>query len=508
MVNTPYWLDHLSANTYPSLKEDIEVEVAIVGGGITGLTSAYILSQWGMNVALFDANQLMHSTTGHTTAKITSQHGLLYNTLLNKYGLEKAKLYAQSNEKAIDFIEQQVKTHRINCDFKRLPAFVYTQENQYVKDIENEVAAAKKVGIPAYLETELSLPFPIKAAVRFDNQAQFHPIKYLLGLLKQIETTNCQLYENTKIVELQKNTPHLLISEQGYAIRAKHIIIASHYPFYDGLGFYFSRLIPKKSYIVAIKAKSKLADGMYINVEQPTRSLRNQSTEDGDLILIAGENHNTGQGENLHQHYEALEAFGKEYFDVEKVPYKWSTEDYSTVDDLPMIGQLSSNSKNIYVGTGYAKWGMTKSTLAAIIISDIIMKKDNPWIGLYAPSRQTLNESAKQLINHNLKVGYEFIKGKLFRGDKEIDLDIEEAATVSISGKKCGVYRDKDNQFYMLDLTCTHMGCEVTWNSADLTWDCPCHGSRFTYKGDIVQGPAHHPLKRYEEGHNTIDPNI
>ncbi|AKL97198.1 glycine/D-amino acid oxidases [Clostridium aceticum] len=493
-----YWLASTDKTDYPTLQEDLKVDVAIIGGGMTGITTALLLKKEGLKVAIIEADGILQGTTGHTTAKITSQHGLIYDKMKGQVGEELARQYAAANESAIHLIADLVKEKDIDCDFSWQPAFVYTQSDAYVKKIQNEVETAASLGIKATYTEDLPLPFPIKAAVRFEGQAQFHPRKYLLALAKEIPGDGSYIYENTKAVDIEERNPAIVTTDKGHRIFAFNVIIASHYPFYDKPGFYFSRLYPERSYVLGLQVKEKFPGGMFISAEEPTRSLRSQVFEDKELILLSGEHHKTGHGRSTLSHYKNLEEFANKNFEVEDILFRWSTQDYSTPDGLPYIGQLTSSLSNIYVATGFQKWGMTNSTVSAMLLKDLIVKRDSPWASVYHPSRFTPAASASNFIVENIDVAINFVSGKILPAAADQNLQPNEAKVLEIEGKKVGAYRDEKGELHLVDTTCTHMYCEVKWNDAEKTWDCPCHGSRFSCEGDIVEGPALKPLTKYK----------
>ncbi|MFL0268469.1 FAD-dependent oxidoreductase [Candidatus Clostridium radicumherbarum] len=507
-IHEPYWLASTQKKDYPALKEDINVDVAIVGGGIVGITSAFLLKAKGLKVAILEANKIMHGATGHTTAKITSQHNLIYNKLITKFGEEKARQYAEANEKAIHFIANLVKEKNIDCDFSWSHAFVYTQSEEYIDKIEKEASAASKLGITASYLNKVPLPFDVKAAIKFDNQARFHPLKYLEVLADEIPGNESHIFEHTKIVDIEEGDTCTLKTNNGKKVKAPKIIIASHFPFYDGLGMYFARMYVEKSYVVAVRLKEKFTEGMFISAEDPGRSLRSQNYEDGEIVLVGGEHHKTGSEKNTNRHYETLATFAKDNFQVEDILYRWSTQDCMTADGVPYVGNLTSKTNNIFVATGFGKWGMTNGTAAASILTDLIIKGNSPWSSVYDPSRFDIIASGAKLVKENLDVAEKLIGGKLAAVPKDVEVNKGEAKVVSINGERIGAFRDENGKLHMVDITCTHLGCELVWNEAEKTWDCPCHGSRFNYDGENVEGPAFNPLNKLSEGPNVKDPNI
>ncbi len=491
-----YWIASTEQPDYPALEEDITADVAVVGGGIAGITAAYLLKSEGLKVVLIEADRILKGTTGHTTAKLTSQHSLIYYKIRDKLGEEMARQYAQANEAAIEMVESLVKEKGIDCDFKRCPAYVYTQQDSYVSKIESEVAAASSFGIKASYQEKIPLPFEIKAAVRFENQARFHPRKFLLSLAQDIPGGGSHIFQQTRALDIEeKNGKCVVHTANNRKVTASKVVVATHFPFYDGMGLYFARIFPDRSYALGIKIKEKYPGGMYITAEDPGRSLRVQEDGDGELVIVGGEHHKTGQGGDTTVHYENLVRFAEDTFSVVDMPYRWSTQDYTSADEVPYIGYLTSRTRNIFVATGFNKWGMTNGTVSGMLIRDLIIKGKSPWQDVYNPSRFALAASAKKLILENVNVAKELIGGKLTAVPSDVEIKPGEARVFDLEGKKVGAYRDEKSQLHIVDTTCTHMGCELKWNSAEKSWDCPCHGSRFTYEGEIIEGPALRPIK-------------
>lgn len=498
------WMASTPQPDYPVLNEDIKVDVAIIGGGFTGIACSYMLLKEGVKACILEADHILQGTTGHTTAKITSQHELIYHKIKTQISEEFAKQYADANESAIKIIEETAQEHKIDCDFMPQSAYVYTLQDKYVQQISDEANTASSLGIKASYLNEIPLSFPIKAAVRFDNQAQFHPRKFLLALAKVVSDGGTKIFEQTRIVDIENNDQHyFLITNNGKKVSADKVIIASHYPCYNKNGLYFSRIYSERSYALAIKAKEKYPGGMYITAEEPGRSFRNQPYNDGELIIIGGEHHKAGQGMETIKHYEALVDFANQNYTVEDIPYRWSTQDCMTLDDIPYIGHFTSNTPNLYIATGYKKWGMTTSMVSAVLLKDLIVHGKSPWQDVFNPSRRTIAASAKNFIVENLNVAEQLIDGKISSLPKEVKIAPGEGKIIEANGQRAGAYRDEKGKLHIVDTTCTHMGCELNWNSAEKTWDCPCHGSRFSYEGDVIEGPAVRPLDIHKEV-NTI----
>lgn len=504
----PYWVATTPNTNYPSLKEDIKVDVVIIGGGLVGLSTAYMLVKSGVKVALLEVDKIVKGTTGHTTAKITSQHGLIYNRVKNNFNEDMAKLYADANQNAIEKMESIIKENNIDCDFIRQDSYIYTMEDKYVKKICDEAELASRLGISAHYLDKIPLPFSVKAAVRFDNQAQFHPRKYLLSLADIVTKSGCQIYENTKVRDIDEGTPCTVITQNDCKVTADYVVLASHFPFYDSLGLYFARMYPERSYGLATRVKDVYPGGMYITAEDPGRSIRSQSDENGQILIISGEHHRTGTGDDMNMHYEKLIEFAYDSFTLEDVLYRWSTQDYKTIDYVPYIGRINADNPNVFVATGFKKWGMTTSTVSAMIISDLILNRKSPWEEVYNPARRLSLSAVGNFILDNASVAKHLISGKLEILSNDIDLEVGEGKVVNVDGQRIGAFKDEKGKVHMVDTTCTHMGCEVQWNSAERSWDCPCHGSRFTYEGDIIDGPALNPLKHLDDLPNDIDPKF
>lgn len=496
-----YWISSTHQSNFPSLDEDIHVDVAIIGGGIAGITCAYLLSVEGFKTAVIEADRILMGTTGHTTAKITSQHELIYDKIQTQMGKELAKQYADANDVAIHFIEKTAKEKKIDCDFVPQTAFVYTQQECNIEKIQNEVKTASELGIKAVYTESMPLHIPIKAAVRFDGQAQFHPRKYLLALAGEITKKGNIIYENSRAVDIEMNGGYVITTRQGKKVKAEKVIFASHYPFLNKPGMYFTRLYVERSYVLALKAREEYPGGMYINAEDPVHSLRSQMTDEGELILLGGGRHKTGQGEDTASHYEALKNFAYNHFDVEEIPYRWSAQDCMTLDGIPYTGQFQPDTPGLYITTGYGKWGMTNATASAMILRDLITHGVSPWKDVYDPSRKDILGSAGNFIIQNFNVAEKLVEGKISPVPRDLDLQNGEGKVIKIDGHRAGAYRDEKGSLHIVDTTCTHMGCELNWNSAERSWDCPCHASRFSIDGEVIEGPAVRSLTSEEDTH-------
>ncbi|GAE29737.1 FAD-dependent oxidoreductase [Halalkalibacter hemicellulosilyticus] len=497
----PYWQQSCSMSSFPSLNEDLDVDVAIVGGGITGLTSAYLLAKEGMKVALLEASELANGTTGHTTAKITAQHGLIYDEFRSHFDVDTARLYYEAESDALHFIENLITNEGISCHFTKEDAILYTTMNRGVSKLEREFEAYKQIGVKSeWLDTLPLNNIPVKAALKMDQQAQFHPIEYINHLVEMCRSLGVHMYEQTVVNDVKKGQKQTVHTTTDHLVTADNVIIASHFPCIDGNGLYFSRMYADRSYVIAgFVPDDECPKGMYYSIDSPTRSLRYTTVDNRKLAIISGESHKTGQEVDTAFHYEALEQFAYELFSEFELTYKWSAQDLTTLDKIPYIGRISRGYPNVFVATGYRKWGMTNGTAAALLLTDLIMKRENRYESLFRPSRFASHPSLRQFMTQNADVAKQLLKGKLDQVNRQPeDVHVGEGAVVSVEGKRAGAYRDEQGHLHVIDTTCTHMGCELHWNDGEHSWDCPCHGSRFSYTGDVLEGPAKKPLKKLE----------
>lgn len=490
------WQDTVHLPEFRALDKDIETETLVVGGGITGITAAFRLASAGVKVTLIEAARLASGTTGSTTAKITAQHGLIYHELMAHFGAEKAGLYYQANQEALDWMEQMITENNVSCGFEKKPAIIYAATDQEGAAVEKEKAAYERLSIPGDLKQETGLPLPVFNALSLQDQAQFHPLMYLHFLIAELVRMGVPLYEQTMAVELEQETPPVVLTKQGFRIHCRNVLICSHFPFYDPR-FYFSRMFPERSYLIACETDSAVADGMYLSAGDPKRSVRSLTLSGKKMVLVGGENHKTGRGEDTEAHFTRLSGFADRLLGEHRQLARWSAQDYTTLDKVPYIGPISANQPHLFVAAGFRKWGMTTGTMAAGLLADLVLEQDNPYAECFSPSRFEADPMVRRFLIENAEVAGNLIKGKLGQEKKSIaDLGNDQGAIVSLNGKRAGVYKQPDGKMVIVDTTCPHLGCEVNWNQGERTWDCPCHGSRFRANGELIDGPALKPLKQ------------
>lgn len=494
------WLATSETTEYDPLEDGLEVDTAVVGGGITGLTAALKLVEAGQTVAVVESDRIVTGATGYTTAKLTSQHGLIYDDLRSNFGEQKAQQYANANEAAIDEVETLVEDLGIDCDFERRPAYTYAASPDDLDAVHAEVEAATSLGLPAEMADSTELPFEVPGAIRFDDQAQFHPRSYLLAIAERIHGNGSHVFEKTRARDIDPGTPCEVTTSRG-TVTADSVIVVTQFPFFDRNG-YFARMHPKQAYLLAVRIDGTPPKGMYFSTGSPPQTLRSHPVEDEELLLVGGQGHKTGENDPpTSERYRRCEEFARNQFDVESVEYRWSTHDYYSIDQVPFIGPLGPTTENVYVGTGFNGWGMTSGTAAGLILPELIRTGSHRWADVFDPLRVTPQASAKRFIRENASVASHFAGDWTSALLSPDELPAEgEAAVVRKNGQPYGIYRDEDGRLHTVSAICPHMKCVVRWNDAERTWDCPCHGSRFTRDGSVVSGPALEGLTEEQSG--------
>ena len=478
----------------PRLEADREVEVAVLGGGITGVLCAMLLADEGVEVGLVEANVLGGGVTGHTTAKLTSLHRLMYADLVSSAGEAKARAHGSANQAGITTIERLAGELGIDCDLRRRDHLTYALDDEQRERVRAEAEAAQALGLPAAFQESAGLPFPTTGAVRFGEQAEFHPRKFVLGVGRALGERGVELFEHTPALSVSDGSPCRVRTPRG-TLSAKKVVVATHHPFLDR-GLYFARMHPERSYSIAVSLNSAAPEGMYIGAGEPTRSLRSHPVDDGELLIVGGEGHKVGHGGDTREHYAALEAFAREHFDVTGVPFRWSSQDNMPADGLPFVGRLWPLSRHLYVATGFRKWGLAQAAPAAELLRDLIAGRDNPLREVYGPQRIEVR-GAPSLAKENADVALRFFGDRIVnRAPASSPPGPGEGRIVSRRGRQVALARDDDGTLHAVSARCTHLGCILAWNAAERSWDCPCHGSRFAVDGDVLQGPAVTPLAR------------
>ncbi len=490
-----FWNKTASKAHYPPLEKSIEVDTLIIGGGITGVTAAYCLALKGKKPLLIEAGGLCDGTTGNTTGKVTIQHDIIYRRLKDKYGLDFAKGYADSQTRALEFIRKVVEKENIHCQLATCTSYIYATNEEDRESIQQEYEVAKELGIDAEWIDHFHFPNVNRGMVGFKNQHAFHAVRYVEGLAKAAAEKGATLCCGTKAIRVESGESIQVYCERDLVIKAKHLVMATQHPIFDGPNLYFTRLYANREYGIAVEAKRDWPDGNFINPGNPARSIRTH-LENGKKILIAvGDGHFTARSEGgMEKHFENLMNFAGSIAGVENLLAKWSAQDYKTPDQVPYIGRNSDHS-NIYVGTGYNKWGLTSGTLAGMMIADLILKGGTEYEAIYSRDRGDLFSSLGTVLSEVFGSVAELIKSKFETTESIKNLKQGEGRVIEYKGQKTGIFRDYDDSVTILDISCTHMTTELNFNDAEKTWDCPAHGGRFATDGTLLEGPPKNCLK-------------
>ncbi|WP_433336546.1 FAD-dependent oxidoreductase [Spirillospora sp. CA-294931] len=496
-----YWVDDAagSAGVARSLLP-AEADVVVLGGGIAGLTTAFLLARAGRSVVVVEAARIAEGVSGHTTAKVTSQHNLIYADLVRRFGSERAALYGASQEAALAWIADRVDELDADCDFRRRPAHVYAEDPAYRDELEAEAEAAAGLGLPAEFVADPGLPFPVAGAVRFTGQAQFHPRRWLLALARELVDLGGQIVEDVRATGLNLTGGPLVRTTAG-SVRARDVVVATHYPIFDR-GAYFARLEPRRSLLMAAPADSeKVPGGMYISADTGHSFRTTPGPDGGETLLLGGEGYHPGEKRDVESRFARLAGWGADRLGVGPYSHQWATQDNKPVDRLPYIGRYHPLARHLWVATGFGLWGMTNGTVAGLLLADLIKGEENPWAPLYDPGRLSVRQSAPGLVRLGARTGLHYVADyarTLVPGDRIAALGRGEATVTHVGRRPVAAYRDDQGGLSAVSAVCTHLGCLVAFNDAERTWDCPCHGSRFGLDGTVRHGPATRPLDPVE----------
>ena len=437
------WLTENKNNSFESLSNNVEADVCIIGAGIFGITCGYYLSKEGLKVAIIEKDKIGHRTTGYTTAKITSQHGLFYTYLVETYGEEFAKDYLSANQEAIENIKNIIDSEKINCDFERQSNFVYTTNPSEVSKLKKEVDILNSLGFAANFVTKTGLPFEVLGSVQFKNQAQFNPIKYLNGLAKSIIKNNGDIYTNTTVYDVKHENDIFYTYTPNGVVTSKYVILASHYPFINFPGVYFFKMYQSSSYVIGVDTKKTLNNGMYITASSPIYSFRTADYNGKRILLLGGSSHKTGTSTTYESTYKVLEDYAKQLYPDCEVLFRWNTRDCITLDKIPYIGRFSNVMDNIYVGIGFNKWGMTSSNVAANIVCDMILGKQNEYAYVFDSTRVHPIKNRTEVKNM-ITESVNSLAIKKFK-DSNIGFDeipINSGGIIDVNNQKVGIYKD------------------------------------------------------------------
>ena len=481
------WIATAPGPAYPPLRRDVAVDVAIVGSGITGITAALLLKDAGLKVAVIEAGRVARGVTGHTTAHLTEVIDHPFGKLIATFGLDGARLALQSTRAAIEHIAETVRRRRIACDFKRVPGFSYTESAEGLAALREELEAARTIGLAVEMVDDVPLPFETAGALRFEDQARFHIRRYLLPLAARVAGGGSHVFEDTQAVEVQDGEPCRVVTERG-TITAGEVLLATHAPL-DNKTIQ-TKVAQYRSYVVGVRVAGRAPQGLFWDDDDPYHYIRSQKTSAGTVVIIGGEDHKVGQEEDTEGRYEALLAYARERFDVRAVEYRWSAQTLEPVDGLPYIGR-DTGAGHVHIATGFSGTGMTFGTVSALVLSDAVLGRPNPWAELYDSSRLKPLHSAGTFLKENVDYPTYLVGDRLKKPHASIgDIPRGGGDVVIVDGERVAVSRDGAGVLRAVSAVCTHMGCLVRWNGAEQSWDCPCHGSRFDTDGCLLDGPA------------------
>lgn len=448
------WMEGSKIRKREPLPGDMEAQAVVIGAGLAGILTAYYLNRAGIRAVVLEADRIGSGQTKNTTAKITSQHNLIYDRLIRTFGRRMAGHYASANEAAIGEYERLILEKGIDCDFARCPAYLYSQTGDEL--LKREAEAAESLGIKASFRTDCELPFPVAGATGFEHQAKFHPLKFLTALAEEVE-----VYEQTKVLKAEGRR----VETARGCVTAEHIVFAAHFPFINVPGYYFARMYQERSYVAALEGAGRL-EGMYLGIDRDGLSFRSC----GDLLLLGGGGHRTGLNKGAGAGggcgYGTLRSRAREIYPDSHEVLRWSAQDCITLDGLPYIGRFSKRRPDWYVASGFGKWGMTTAMVSARILAALICGQDCPEADIFSPGRKFTAKAAKELAVHGAHTVKGLAKHLLPSGNRDIVPN------------------------------CPHMGCRLERNPDEESYDCPCHGSRFDREGHLIDGPAQTDCRR------------
>jgi glycine/D-amino acid oxidase-like deaminating enzyme/nitrite reductase/ring-hydroxylating ferredoxin subunit len=477
---------------YEPLSGNAEADVAILGAGITGLTAALQLVAAGRSVIVLERDRVGTGETGYTTAHLTQVLDIRYKEIEGKFGKDAARLVAESKRTAIDEIGQIAATLRIACAYERVDGYLYSEAPAEVGMLEEETEAARRAGLEAEIARSVPLPFRTAAGMRVRNQAQIHPIVFVRGIAAYLSQHGTRIHERTVAREVHDGEPCRVVTDSG-ELRARDVIVAAHVPISNRVLLH-TKIAAYRSYLIAARVKRGTAPaGLFWDTQTPYHYIRSHSTTHTTYVIVGGEDHKTGGEAETEERYLRLDEYTRARLDVERISYRWSGQIIEPVDGLPYIGR-NAMSSHLHVATGYSGNGMTFGALAGSMLADQILGRPNKYSKLYAATRVTPVASAADYLTENLDFPRYLIVDRLTSADVN-DLNPEslqsgEGAIFKLNGEKVAACRDEEGRLHLLSPVCTHLGCDVRWNRAEQTWDCPCHGSRFAPDGRVINGPA------------------
>jgi glycine/D-amino acid oxidase-like deaminating enzyme/nitrite reductase/ring-hydroxylating ferredoxin subunit len=476
----------------------LSVDTAIVGGGITGLTTAMLLAEAGQRVALVEAKAVGGGTTGNSTGNLYATVGPLLSRLVDKWGAQTMEAVVRSRASAVDLVEHTVRRRGIECAFARRSwhLFAMPGNDGHEKVVENEYETARSAPLVTRRLSRAPLPFDTGSTLVIDGQAQLNPAAYVRGLARAIDSPGCRIFEQSPAHNIEPGKS--VVETSRGRLQADNLVVATHVP--KGFNIVQTELGPYREYAIAATLRSgDYPEGIFWSAGDERHSIRSHAVDASRYLVVIGPGHKTGQEPHTERCYRRIESFVRTHFDVDAITHRWSAQGYYPADEIPYIGR-SASASHLYVATGYAADGLTYGTLAGMILADEILGRPNDFSSLYKATRVKPVKSAKAFLRENIDVAAQYVKG--FAGGTKIealrDLARGQGEIIEVHGKKIAAYRDQTGTVSALSPVCTHLKCLVRWNEAEQSWDCPCHGSRFGIDGAVIEGPALAPLERID----------
>jgi glycine/D-amino acid oxidase-like deaminating enzyme/nitrite reductase/ring-hydroxylating ferredoxin subunit len=490
------WAATADTPSESTLQKNVEADVCIIGAGIAGLTTAFLLVKEGKDVVVLDDGPIGGGMTARTTAHLTNALDDRFYELERLFGEEGSRLAAESHTAAIDRVQEIVEAEAIACEFERVDGYLFIPPDGTLKVLDDELPAAHRAGLVSVrrLERAPLKSFDTGPCLHFPRQAQFHPLKYLTGLAKATKREGGRIFTGTHAAEIEEGTVR---TTNGHTVVADAIVVATNCPVNDLVAMH-TKQAPYTTYVIGARVKSGSIPSILLwdapqDVSEPYHYVRLEKGEDYDILIVGGEDHKTGQKHDGSQRFGKLEQWTRNRFPIEEIEFRWSGQVMEPVDSLAFIGR-NPGDENIFIATGDSGMGMTHGTIAGMLLTDLITEETNPWADLYDPSRKTLS-AAKDFVKENLNVAAQYTE-VLTAGEVDSidDIELAQGAVVRHGLTKVAVYRDDDGTVHSMSAVCVHLGCIVTWNGLEKTWDCPCHGSRFDALGVVINGPANSDL--------------
>lgn len=492
--NEPVWKRDRAPLVFPALGRDLTVDVAVLGAGVTGLTTAYRLKSAGLRVAVLELHGVGDGATGHTSAHLTALPDRSLASLVSSHGEEKTRDVLLAGQEAIRMIRDTAAELGAPTAVDRVPGYKFSETAEGARALRVEAELARGFGLAAAYTREVPVPFPARGALRLENQGQFDPVRYVDALARAVDGEGSQVFANTRVVEIQDGEP-CRVSAPPWTVTAKAVVQATHTPLNLDLAVQ-TRLGPYTTYVLGLALDPPPPAALLWDDAEPYHYLRRASGDRGELLIAGGEDHKTGQEDDPEARYAALLSWVRDRFPVRAVERRWTHEVFEPADGLPYIGR-DPGKDHVYLATGYAGNGLTFGTIAGKLISDLLQGRDSAWKDLFAPTRVKPLASAREVLRENLNVAWHLIADRL-RRDEAVGppLAAGEGRVLDVDGRKAAVYRDENNTLHVMSAVCRHAGCVVRWNPAARTWDCPCHGGRYLPDGRVLCGPPTKDLKK------------